>query len=192
MSASLTGAPTATLMATSMAIAAALLWGIVIYNRLVGDKNRVLSAWSDIDVQLKRRHDLIPKLVEAVKRYAAYESATLTQITELRTRSEQSGNVAEIGGVETQLAGRVRHLVALAEDYPDLKADDAFLALQKDLTDVENTIQYARRYYNGAVRMLNTRIDTFPDTLVARAFRFISADYFELEDATERESPAVD
>ena len=178
--------------ATLILLAAVLVWGIFIYNRLVGDKNRVLSAWSDIDVQLKRRHDLIPKLVDAVKGYAAYESATLAEVTELRSRSEQSGNVAEIGGVETQLAGRVRHLVALAEDYPDLKADDAFLALQKDLTDVENTIQYARRYYNGAVRMLNTRIDSFPDTLVARMFRFISADYFELDDATERKSPAVD
>ena len=173
-------------------LAATLVWGIFIYNRLVGDKNRVLSAWSDIDVQLKRRHDLIPKLVDAVKGYAAYESAVLTEVTELRSRSERSGNVAEIGGVETQLAGRVRHLVALAEDYPDLKADDAFLTLQKDLSDVENTIQYARRYYNGAVRMLNTRIDTFPDTLVAKAFSFISADYFELDDATERESPAGD
>jgi len=180
------------MIATLVLLAAVLVWGIFIYNRLVGDKNRVLSAWSDIDVQLKRRHDLIPKLVDAVKGYAAYESATLAEVTELRSRSEQSGNIAEIGGVETQLAGRVRHLVALAEDYPDLKADDAFLALQKDLTDVENTIQYARRYYNGAVRMLNTRIDSFPDTLVARMFRFISADYFELDDATDRESPAVD
>ncbi len=167
-------------------LAVVLLWGIFIYNRLVGDKNRVLSAWSDIDVQLKRRHDLIPKLVDAVKRYAAYESATLAEVTELRTRSEQSLSIAEIGGVEAQLAGRVQHLVALAEDYPDLKADDAFLALQKDLSDVENTIQYARRYYNGAVRMLNTRIDSIPDTLVARMFRFLSADYFELDDATER------
>ncbi len=180
------------MIAALILLAAILVWGIFIYNRLVGDRNRVLSAWSDIDVQLKRRHDLIPKLVDAVKGYAAYESAILTEVTELRARSEQSGNVAEIGGVETQLAGRVRHLVALAEDYPDLKADDAFLALQKDLTDVENTIQYARRYYNGAVRMLNTRIDSFPDTLVARMFRFISADYFELDDATDRESPAVD
>ncbi len=175
-----------------MALIAFLVWGVFIYNRLVGDKNRVLSAWSDIDVQLKRRHDLIPKLVDAVRHYAAYESATLTEVTELRTRSRQSDSIAEIGGVESQLAGRVRDLVALAEDYPDLKADDAFLTLQKDLTDVENTIQYARRYYNGAVRMLNTRIDSFPDTLVARMFRFIKADYFEIDDATERESPPLD
>ncbi len=117
-------------------LAVVLGWGVFIYNRLVGDKNRVLSAWSDIDVQLKRRHDLIPKLVDAVKHYAAYESATLTEVTELRTRSEQSASVAEIGGVESELVGRVRHLVALAEDYPDLKADDAFLILQKDLADL--------------------------------------------------------
>jgi len=173
-------------------LAAVLIWGILIYNRLVGDKNRVLSSWSDIDVQLKRRHDLIPKLVDAVKQYAAYESATLGEVTELRTRSEQSRNVAEIGGVEAEIGGRVRGLVALAEAYPDLKADDAFLALQKDLTDVENNIQYARRYYNGAVRMLNTRIDSFPDNLVAGLFRFIKADYFELDDTTERESPPVE
>ncbi len=175
-----------------ISLAVVLVWGVFVYNRLVGDKNRVLSAWSDIDVQLKRRHDLIPKLVDAVRHFAAYESATLTEVTELRTRSRQSDSVAEIGGVESQLTGRVRHLVALAEDYPDLKADDAFLALQKDLTDVENTIQYARRYYNGAVRMLNTRIDSFPDTLVAAMFRFIKAEYFEIDDAAERQSPPLD
>jgi LemA protein len=173
-------------------LAVVLGWGVFIYNRLVGDKNRVLSAWSDIDVQLKRRHDLIPKLVDVVKRYAAYESAALMEVTERRSQRWQSGNVAQIGDLESQLTGQVRHLVALAEDYPDLKADDAFLTLQNDLTDVENTIQYARRYYNGAVRMLNTRVDSFPDTLVARMFRFVRADYFELDDATERESPAVD
>ncbi|MEE8285742.1 MAG: LemA family protein [Gammaproteobacteria bacterium] len=180
------------MIAILISLAVVLVWGVFVYNRLVGDKNRVLSAWSDIDVQLKRRHDLIPKLVDAVRHFAAYESATLTEVTELRTRSRQSDSVAEIGGVESQLTGRVRHLVALAEDYPDLKADDAFLALQKDLTDVENTIQYARRYYNGAVRMLNTRIDSFPDTLVAAMFRFIKAEYFEIDDAAERQSPPLD
>ena len=180
------------MIAILISLAVVLVWGVFVYNRLVGDKNRVLSAWSDIDVQLKRRHDLIPKLVDAVRHFAAYESATLTEVTELRTRSRQSDSVAEIGGVESQLTGRVRHLVALAEDYPDLKADDAFLTLQKDLTDVENTIQYARRYYNGAVRMLNTRIDSFPDTLVAAMFRFIKAEYFEIDDAAERQSPPLD
>ncbi len=183
---------TASLIVLAAVPLVGLLWGIVIYNRLVGDKNRVMASWSDIDVQLKRRHDLIPKLVAAVRQYAAYESATLSQVTELRDRSERSTSVAEIGGVESALAGSVRELVALAEAYPDLKADDAFLALQKDLTNVENTIQYARRYYNGAVRELNTRIDSFPDMLVARLFGFIKADYFELEDATQRSSPPLD
>jgi LemA protein len=173
------------------ALGVVLVWGIFVYNRLVGDKNRVLSAWSDIDVQLKRRHDLIPKLVAAVRQYAAYESATLAHVTELRARSQASNTVAEIGGVEAALGGEVRQLIALAEAYPDLKADDSFLALQKDLTDVENTIQYARRYYNGAVRLLNVRIDSFPDTLVARLFRFIKADYFELDDSGERDTPRL-
>ena len=177
--------------AVLIVLAAVLGWGVFIYNRLVGGKNRVMSAWSDIDVQLKRRYDLIPKIVEVVKRYAAYESALLRQVTELRARSRQSGSVTEIGGVESELGGGVRHLLALAEDYPDLKADDAFLTLQKHLTDVENSIQYARRYYNGAVRMLNTRIDSFPDTLVARVLGFVKADYFELDEMTQRESPAL-
>lgn len=178
--------------ATVVVLVGILLWGVLIYNRLVGDKNRVMSAWSDIDVQLKRRHDLIPKLVDAVRHYAAYERATLSQVTELRSRSEQSGSVAEIGSVESRLGLEVRHLVALAEDYPELEADEAFLTLQKDLTEVENTIKFARRYYNGAVRVLNTRIDSFPDILVAKFFRFIKAEYFELDDATERNSPPVD
>ena len=182
---------TDTLIILAVVLLACLLWGVFIYNRLVGDKNRVMASWSDIDVQLRRRHDLIPKLVDAVRHYAAYESATLSEVTELRARSARSTSVAEIGGVESELAGRVHNLVALAEAYPDLKADDAFLTLQKDLTDVENTIQYARRYYNGAVRLLNTRIDSFPDMLVARLFRFIKADYFELDDASQRNSPSL-
>lgn len=180
-------------VALSIAVlAVALVWAIVVYNRLVGDKNRVLAAWSDIDVQLKRRHDLIPKLVEAVKRYAAYERATLEEVTELRARSRRSESVAEIGGVEGALGGRVHRLVALAEAYPELEADDAFLALQKELSDVENTIQYARRYYNGAVRVLNTRIGSFPDMVVARFFGFVEADYFELEDPAERNPHSMD
>jgi LemA protein len=166
----------------NVALVAVLVWGIFIYNRLIRDKNRVLAAWSDIDVQLKRRHDLIPKLVDAVKQYAAYERALLSQVTRLRGASEHTHGVAEIGVLEKELAGRVRYLVALAEAYPDLKADESFIALQKDLTDVENTIQYARRYYNGAVRLFNVRIESFPDTLVARMFRFRMAEYFELEE----------
>ena len=158
-----------------------LTWLIISYNLLVRDKIRVQAGWSDIDVQLKRRHDLIPKLVEAVKQYAAYESATLTTITELRTRSEQSNHVAEIGDAEAALDSEIKQLLLLAEAYPDLKANQSFLDLQHNLTDVENHIQYARRYYNGAVRNLNTRIDSFPDLLLARFFRFLPANYFQAD-----------
>ncbi len=159
----------------------ALAWFIIIYNLLVRDKIRVETAWSDIDVQLKRRHDLIPKLVEAVKQYAAFESATLQTITELRTRSAQSQQVEEIGKMETELGSEIKQLLLLAEDYPELKANQSFLDLQRNLTDVENHIQYARRYYNGAVRNLNTRIETFPDLIIARFFRFLPANYFQAE-----------
>lgn len=159
----------------------ALVWAIAIYNLLVRDRNRVLAAWSDIDVQLKRRHDLIPKLVDAVKQYAAYEQATLSTITELRAQAEQTRDVSDLAAMESRIGSGLHKLLALAEAYPDLKANTSFLDLQHQLTDVENHIQYARRYYNGAVRNLNTRIDSFPDTLIARTFRFQSATYFELE-----------
>ena len=168
-----------------------LLWGIVIYNRLVRDKNRVLAAWSDIDVQLKRRYDLIPKLVDAVRQYAEYEQATLATLVELRNRSEHTDSVSEKGRLEGSLGGRLQRLLALAENYPDLKANQSFLALQQDLTDVETHIQYARRYYNGAVRNLNVRIDSVPDLVVARLFRFTPRDFFELDTAEERRVPEI-
>ncbi len=158
-----------------------LAWLIIMYNLLVRDNIRVKAAWSDIDVQLKRRHDLIPKLIEAVKQYAAFEASTLETITELRNRSEHSHHVDEIGEAEVALDSHIKQLVMLAEAYPDLKANQSFLDLQHNLTDVENHIQYARRYYNGAVRNLNTRIDTFPDLLIARFFRFQHAEYFQAE-----------
>ncbi|GAB4347184.1 MAG: LemA family protein [Gammaproteobacteria bacterium] len=170
-----------TTLTISVVGAALLVWGIVIYNLFVRDRNRVLAAWSDIDVQLKRRHDLIPKLVEAVKQYAAYEQATLSAITELRLQAEQTRDLQQLAVTESRIGSGLQKLVALAEAYPDLKASTVFLDLQQQLTDVENHIQYARRYYNGAVRNLNTRIDSFPDTLIAKAFRFQPADYFELE-----------
>jgi LemA protein len=156
-----------------------LAWGVLIYNRLVRDYNRVLAAWSDIDIQLKRRHDLIPKLIDAVKQYAAYEKATLTAVTELRTSSERSANVGDRARLEAALGNGLRRLVAAAERYPELKASTSFLALQNDLSDIENNIQYARRYYNGAVRNLNTRIDSFPDMAIASLFGFRPREYFE-------------
>ncbi len=134
-----------------------LAWIIIIYNLLVRDKIRVRAGWSDIDVQLKRRHDLIPKLIEAVKQYAAFESATLTTITELRTRSEKSNQVGEIGDTETALLSEIKQILILAEAYPDLKANQSFLDLQHNLTNVEEYIQYARRYYNGAAHFETTQ-----------------------------------
>lgn len=158
-----------------------LLWAIFIYNRLVRDKNRVLAAWSDIDVQLKRRHDLLPKLVDAVKQYAGYEQATLTRIVELRNRAAAATLVGQRGSLEVELGLDIHRLLALAEAYPDLNANRNFLDLQQNITEVENHIQYARRYYNGAVRNINTRIDSFPDLLIARVLGYRHAEYFALE-----------
>jgi len=161
---------------------AVLAWFIFIYNLFVRDKNRVLAAWSDIDVQLKRRHDLIPKLIDAVKQYAAYESTTLSAITVLRSESVDASGIEKKGQIESQLSTKLHQLIALAEDYPDLKANQSFLDLQNNLTDVENNIQYARRYYNGTVRNLNIRVDSFPDMLIARFFRFIPAEFFDFDE----------
>jgi len=168
------------------------VWGVMLYNLLVRDRNRVLAGWSDISVQLKRRHDLIPKLVEVVKQYAGYERATLEKVVSLRTQSEQAlhdstGATAQKGELESRLGGEVRRLLALAEGYPDLKASGNFLELQREISNVEDQIQYARRYYNGAVRNLNTRIDSFPDLLIARLFGYRHAEYFQLDDAAESE-----
>jgi len=154
-----------------------------LYNRLVADRHRVAAAWSDIGVQLKRRHDLLPKLVEAVRRYAAYEQSTLSALIELRGRSQAADRPADKARLEQALGGGIRRLIALAEDYPELKADRGFLELQQQLSAIEDQIQYARRFYNGAVRIFNTRIDSFPDLLVARLAGYRPADYFELDPA---------
>ncbi|MEJ2455571.1 MAG: LemA family protein [Candidatus Thiodiazotropha sp.] len=160
---------------------ALLVWAVFIYNRLVRDRNRVLAGWSDIEVQLKRRHDLLPKLVNAVKQYAGYEQATLSTIVELRSRAAAAATVGDRGDLEAELGDGILRLLAIAEAYPDLKANQNFLDLQHNISEVENHIQYARRYYNGAVRNLNTRIDSFPDLLIAKAFGYRYAEYFALE-----------
>lgn len=161
---------------------ALLAWAVFIYNRLVRERSRVSAAWSDIDVQLKRRHDLLPKLVTAVKQYAAYEQAALTAVVELRERAATATRIAQRGDLELELGAGIAGLLALAEAYPDLKASQNFLDLQRNITQVENYIQYARRYYNGAVRNLNTRIDSFPDLLIARMFGYRYAEYFAQEE----------
>ncbi len=152
---------------------------VVLYNRLVRDRNRVDAGWSDIDVQLQRRYDLIPQLVTAVKHYAAYERATLEAVTALRDNASRISNVQERGELEEQLGAQVSKLLVLAEDYPDLKASENFAKLQAQLVETENYLQFARRYYNGAVRALNTRIETVPDNFIASWFGFSQRDYFQ-------------
>ena len=171
-----------TLTIITLIILVALIWAIIIYNKLVHDKNTSLAAWSDIDVQLKRRHDLIPKLIDSVKQYASYESSLLQSITELRSQAKSIEKIAERENVERELENQVHKLIAVAEDYPELKANQNFLDLQNEISDVENDIQYARRYYNGAVRIINTRIDSFPDLIIARIFNYQYHEYFQLDE----------
>ena len=166
--------------------AVVVVWGVFSYNLLVRDRHRVAQAWSDVDVQLKRRHDLIPKLVEVVRQHAGFEQSVLENVTRLRAIGARDGTPAELGRLETELSAGVQRLVALAEAYPALKASDSFLNLQHNLTDVENQIQFARRYYNGTVNRLNTRIQTFPDLLPARLFGFRPAEYFDFEPVAAR------
>ena len=170
---------------------AALLWAVIAYNALVRDRNRVAQGWSDVDVQLKRRHDLIPRLADVVKGYAGYERALLTSLAELRSRGLAETHPRARGGVETDVGHGVQKLVALVESYPDLKASANFLDLQKQLADTENQIQFARRYYNGAVNLFNNRIQRFPDLLIANAFGFREAELFELDDSQQAAVPPV-
>jgi len=160
-------------------LAAALLYAILIYNRLVRDRQHSRAGWSDIEVQLKRRHDLIPKLVAAVKQYAAYEQATLDRVTALRGQAQAGQPVDQQEQVEAGITQGLLSIFALQEAYPDLKASQSFLQLQTDISDVEANIQLARRYYNGAVRNLNSRIESFPDLLIAKLFNYQPALYFD-------------
>ncbi len=168
-----------------------LTWAVFCYNRLVRYKNRVLAAWSDINVQLKRRFDLIPKLVQAVQAYSGYERSVLDEVTQLRADTEAQKTPTETAGQENELTVRIKGLIAVAEAYPDLKADSQYLHLLQQLTEVENHIQFARRYYNGSVQQLNVRIDSFPDMLIAHLFGFKRAEFFELESATEALPPEI-
>jgi LemA protein len=167
-------------MYVAIAVTAAVAIAIaLLYNRLVRDRNRVDAAWSDIDVQLQRRHDLIPQLVKAVEHYARYERATIEAITALRAEAMKTTDVARLGEKEEQLSHGVHRLLALAERYPDLKASNNFLELQQQLVETENYLQFARRYYNGAVRAFNTRIQSVPDNLVAGWFGFVERAFFQ-------------
>ncbi len=176
-------------------LAAAVLipiYGILLYNRLVTSRNMVEEGWSGIDVQLKRRADLIPNLVETVKGYASHEKGVLEEVTRARAAATSARGVGETGQAENMLTGALRQLFAVAEAYPELKADDNFRELQTQLAEIEDDIQKARRYYNGAVRRLNTQCEVFPSNIVASQFRFERAEYFEIEDPHSRELPRVD
>jgi LemA protein len=170
-------------MYLGLAIIAALVVLVVfLYNRLVRDRNRVDAAWSDIDVQLQRRYDLIPQIVKAVDQYAKYERATLEAITALRTEAMRITDVADMdrrSEKEEQLGKEVHRLLAVAENYPDLKANENFLNLQNELAETENYLQFARRFYNGSVRHYNTRVETVPDNVIANWFGFAQRGFFQ-------------
>jgi LemA protein len=172
-------------------LAVLLGWGIFVYNALIRDRNRVAQAWSDVDVQLTRRHDLVPRLVEVVKGYASYERALLSSLAELRSQGVTGASPASRTNVERAVSSGVKQLVALVEKYPDLKANENFADLHEKLVDTENQIQYARRYYNGAVNLFNNRIQRFPDLLIARLAGFRLAEFFDLEEPEMAASPKV-
>jgi len=169
-------------------------YAIVIYNGLVKARQMVREAWSGIDVQLKRRADLIPNLLETVKGYASHEKETLAEVTEMRTRAQgvPAGDVAGRAVAEGMLSQALGKLFAVAEAYPDLKANENFRDLQQSLDKMETEIQMARRYYNGAARDLNVKVESFPSNLVANTFKFEQADYFEIENDADRAVPKVD
>lgn len=160
-------------------IVAAILWIIAVYNGLIRLKNRVDEAWSDIDVQLKRRYDLIPNLVNTVKGYATHERELFEKVTEARTRAMNAGTPADKAEAENMLSGTLKSLFAVSENYPDLKANQNFLELQRELTDTEDKIQAARRFYNGNVRDFNTKIEIFPNNIFAGILNFTKRDFFE-------------
>jgi LemA protein len=174
-------------------LVALLLFVVFTYNRLVRKRNRVQESWAQIDVQLRRRHDLIPNLVEAVRGYAAHERGTFEAVVRARAAAvsaTERGNANEIGTAESALTQTLRSLLAVVENYPQLQASENFLALQEQLVSTEDKIAFARQYYNGAVRDLNTSVQTFPVNVVARGFGFRMAEYFEADDSV-RAAPAV-
>ncbi|MDX2166427.1 MAG: LemA family protein [Deltaproteobacteria bacterium] len=169
------------------ALLALLAWTAVAFNRLIRHRNLVREAWSGIDVQLKRRHDLVPALVEATRGHAHFERGTLESLT--RLRGERASRAQQDG--ENALSGQLREILAVVEAYPELRASQSFLDLQTRLAEVENQLQMARRYYNGTVRDYNIAVESFPSNLIARAGGFPVDEFFQVESATERAAPQV-
>ena len=169
----------------------AVFWLIAVYNGLIKLRNRTDEAWSDINVQLKRRYDLIPNLMETVKGYMKHEEGVLTKVTEARAAAMGAKNIGDKAKAENMLSETLKSLFAVSESYPDLKASQNFLQLQDEISDTENKIQAARRFYNTQVRDFNTKIEVFPTNLIAGMLKFKSRDFFEIEDKKEKEVPQV-
>lgn len=168
-----------------------VIWLIAMYNSLVGLRNRVKNAWSQIDVQLKRRHDLIPNLVETAKGYMTHENQTLENITKARNLAQNANGPAEQGKAEAGLSQAMSNFFVVVENYPDLKANENFLKLQEELTSTENKIGFARQFYNDETMQFNNKIEMFPSNIIAGMFNFKQEEFFEIEDETEREVPKV-
>lgn len=160
-----------------------LVWSVMSYNRFITLLNRAKEAWSDIDIQLKRRYDLIPNLVNTVKGYATHESDVFENVTKARAQAMGAQNIVDKGKTENMLSSALKSVFAIAESYPELKANQNFLSLQTELSDTENKIQAARRFYNGNVRDLNIAVDSFPSNLIARAFNFVKMELFTLDES---------
>ena len=182
-----------TMLAILGILGAAVFFVIGIYNGLIKARQMVKEAWSGIDVQLKRRSDLIPNIVESIKGYAGHEKDTLREVTEMRTRVQAvpEGDIAGRAVAEGLLSQALGKLMAVAEAYPDLKANENFLQLQQTLDKIEGEVQMSRRYYNGAARDLNVKVESFPSNFVANYFKFQTAEFFEVEDAGDRKVPEV-
>lgn len=179
------------LIAVGVIVVALLLWLIGIFNALVQLRNQVKNAWSQIDVQLKRRHDLIPNLIETAKGYMTHERDTLENITKARNLAQQASGPGEAGKAESALSAAMSQFYVVVENYPDLKANENFLALQEELTSTENKISFARQYYNDETMKFNTKIEMFPSNIVADMFNFKQSEFFEIEEPEQREVPKV-
>ncbi len=179
------------LLALLFLAALIVIVGITFYNQLVKLTQMVAEGWSGIDVQLKKRANLIPNLVETVKGYMTHERDLLEKVTELRSQSMQTNNPAQQARIEGSLGRALANILAVAENYPDLKANTNFLDLQDKLSTIENDIEMARRYYNGTVRNLNIKVESFPSNFVADKFGFTTAEFFEIEDPKDRAVPSV-
>ena len=169
----------------------ALVWAIAVYNTLVQLRENVKNGWSQIDVQLKRRHDLIPNLVETAKGYMGHEKSTLENVIKARQQAINADNIKDRQVAENLLTGTLRSLFAVSENYPNLKADVHMRQLHEEIVSTENKISFARQYYNDEVNRLNTSVQSFPDNVIANAFKFEKRDFFEIEDQSEKKAPSV-